>query len=177
MLQYECVVCGSVKIRNDLDEIVQAVISKLLQLGGGERVWLDQGGSAAVLEVALQPDGEAVDFEKRSLADGPFQFAQPLEMVRVVPKDRSQLKVGPIYDFAGGQKEFRPFLTNELHKCSQAIEKALRRIGPNLDAFRLDEHPVGLLSQRRTVRVHRVADGHPMRGHLKSNYTTPPFSA
>ena len=89
-----------VKVGHELDVIAQGIVCQLLQLGGGEGIGLDNGRSAAELEMPLELEGEAVDLEKGRLPERRFENVQVLEMMGIVPINDAQFQVGPILELA-----------------------------------------------------------------------------
>src|SRR5436189_659702 len=105
MLQDEGDVARRVQIRNELDVMLQTVIGQFLELRGRKRLRLDQRGRGSELEMAFELQGEAVHLEKRRLPNGLLQSFHAIEMMRVIPIQLAELKVGPIFNLAFGQEQ------------------------------------------------------------------------
>src|ERR1700722_5517770 len=100
MLQDEGDMRRPIQIGNDLHVIAKPIVGQLLVLRGRKSVWFDNSGRTVKLEVPFELQDEAVDLEERGLADGTLQFRQALQVMRIVPINMPQVKVGPICDAA-----------------------------------------------------------------------------
>ena len=95
----------SVQKGDDLNIISQAIVRQLLKLGRRQSMGLHQGWCALVLKMSLQLDGEAIDFEKCRLPDGPFQHIQMVQVMSVVPVNFAELQIRPVHNLTFGQPE------------------------------------------------------------------------
>ena len=168
MLQDERDVARCVQVGDELHVMAQAVIGQFLKLGRRERVRFYQGGSARVLEVALQLEGEAVHLEERRLPDGLLQDVDAVEMMRVVPVKLAHLKVGPIFDFAFGEQEDAVARLQQLYESHDAVVQAGRRVGGDRHPIAAQFHLVCLLRQRIAVAILRLADSGGIRGDYEA---------
>src|SRR5437868_13734885 len=96
MLQDKGNVPGSIEIWDKLHMISKAIISQFLILCRRQRVRLNNGRSALELKMAFQLESESIDLEECRLPDGALQGLRPIEVVRVVPINLTQLQIGPV---------------------------------------------------------------------------------
>src|SRR5438132_13323242 len=128
MFQDEGDVTRAVEVRDHLDVIAQTVVGQLLQLGGGERLRLYQRGRTLIFEMSFQLDCEAVDLEKRGLADGLLQSVGPIEVMGIIPVNLAELKVWPILNLPLGERQCTGARPQQLHEGDYSIEKPGRGV-------------------------------------------------
>src|SRR5436305_14030003 len=102
--------------------VFEPVIGQVLKLLGCQGLRLNQRRRALELKMTLQLQRETVELEECSLANRFLQRFGPIEMVRVIPVDLSELQVGPVLYMALGQPKSAVPRLKQLDKSLDAIE-------------------------------------------------------
>src|SRR5260370_40374619 len=165
MLQDESNVRGPVEIGNHLHVMAQSVIGQLLVFGWRERLWFDQRGSAAKLEMSFQLDQESIDLVEGTLPDRPLELLHAVEMVRIIPVNLPLPQVGPVHACAFRQPRLTDVGTEQLNECHYPVEQSSPRVSSNRYAICREFDPVCLLRDCDFIAIDCGAKGNRLRNN------------